>query len=70
MAKKHSISIPRDARTGEFVVGRARFEKISAVEGVVLSTHSKQLFASMDRKGHSAAERRQAIIRKHSKQSA
>jgi hypothetical protein len=50
-----------------FVLGRERFEKISAVEGIKLSGAMKKRIREADRKGLSAEARRAAIIRAHSK---
>lgn len=52
---------------GGFVLGRVRFEKISAVEGIKTSAASKRMFAEFDRRGLSAAERRAAILQKYKK---
>jgi hypothetical protein len=50
-----------------FVLGRERFSKISAVEGIELSGAMKKRIRDSDRKGLSAEARREAIIRAHSK---
>jgi hypothetical protein len=50
-----------------FVLGRERFEKISAVEGIELSGAMKRRIRDSDRKGLSPEARRAAIIRAHSK---
>jgi hypothetical protein len=50
-----------------FVLGRKRFAKISAVEGIELSGAMKKRIRESDRKGLSAEARRAAIIRAHSK---
>jgi hypothetical protein len=57
--------ISRDSKTGRFVLGRDRFEKISEVEGIKLSAASKKRAEEFDRRGISAAERRSAIISAH-----
>jgi len=44
------------------VLGRRRFAKISAVEGIRLTGTMKRAFAEFDRAGLSAEERRQSII--------
>lgn len=49
------------------VIGRQRFAKISAVEGIVLSDRMSARVAELDQRGASAAERRAAIIRAHRK---
>jgi len=50
-----------------FTIGLAGFAKISAVEGVSLSTESRRMFAEFERKGMSAQQRRKAIVAKHAK---
>jgi hypothetical protein len=50
-----------------FVLGRERFSKISAVEGIELSPAMKKRISHSDQKGLSAAARRAAIIRAHRK---
>jgi hypothetical protein len=53
--------------TKGFTLGRAAFEKISAVEGVRLSRKVKDEFLKFDRKGLSPDERRRAIMSKYAK---
>jgi len=62
-----SMSKSRTTITKGFRLGRAAFEKISAVEGVHLSKTVKGEFRKFDRKGLSADERRRAIMRKYAK---
>jgi hypothetical protein len=50
-----------------FVLGRERFSRISAVEGIELSGAMKKRFILSDQKGLSAKARREAIIRAHRK---
>jgi len=50
-----------------FVLGRARLEKISAVEGIKTSDATRRMFADFDRKELTAEERRRAIFEKHAK---
>ena len=57
----------KNDRNGGFVLGRDRFAKISAVEGIELSDAMKKRVRDADRKGLSAEARRAAIIRLHSK---
>jgi hypothetical protein len=59
---------PPRKKTGNsgFVLGRERFAKISAVEGIALSGAMKKRIRESDRKGSSAEARRAAIIRAHS----
>lgn len=60
---------PTSKKTGNsgFVLGRERFAKISAVEGIKLSDSMKKRISESDRKDLSAEARRAAIIRAHSK---
>jgi len=44
------------------VLGRERFEKFSAVEGIFLTAKEKKMFAEMDRKQLSHNERRKLIL--------
>lgn len=48
-------------------MGRARLEKISAVEGIATSDATRRMFAEFDRKGLSAEQRRRAIFEKHAR---
>jgi hypothetical protein len=57
----------KKAGNSGFVLGRERFSKISAVEGIELSGAMKKRIRESDRKGLSAEARRAAIIRAHSK---
>jgi hypothetical protein len=50
-----------------FVIGRERFSKISAVEGIRLSSAMTKRISDSDRDGLSAEQRRKAIIRAHRK---
>lgn len=50
-----------------FVIGRERFEKICAAEGIKLTAAMKKRFAEFDRKGLSPAERRREIIKVYGK---
>jgi hypothetical protein len=47
---------------GKLTVGRRRFAKISAVEGITLSRAMTARTREFDRRGSSAEERRTAII--------
>jgi hypothetical protein len=49
------------------VIGRARFAKISAVEGIEPSAAMRKRVAQFDRQGLSAAERRREIIKAYKK---
>lgn len=56
----------KPSTTTGFVIGRAAFAKISAVEGVALTQDSRKMFEDFDRQDLSADQRRAAIIAKHS----
>ncbi|MBC7476528.1 MAG: hypothetical protein H7317_00355 [Pseudorhodobacter sp.] len=58
---------PKSKGTSGFVIGRARFTKIAAVEGIALSADMKVRAEQFDRDGLSGDERRKAIIEKHRK---
>ena len=60
---------PAAGRVGEPgpVIGRRRFEKISAVEEIVTSEGMAARVADFERRGASAEERRSAIIRAYRK---
>lgn len=53
-----SFLIGRDAKTGQFVLGRESFAKISAVEGIRMSKGMTDHFAKLDRTTTSANKRR------------
>jgi hypothetical protein len=48
-------------------LGRVRFAKISAVEGIVISPAAKKRAEDAERLGLSSAERRRRIMRAYSK---
>lgn len=50
-----------------FVLGRDRFEKISAVEGIVKSEESRRMFEEFDRQGLTPRQRQKAIFEKYAK---
>ena len=52
---------PAPARPAGFVLGRDRFARISAVEGVSLTPDMRADLERFDREGLSAAQRRRAI---------
>jgi hypothetical protein len=56
---------PVKAKT--LTLGLVGFEKISAVEGIVLRSSTRKMFADFDRRGLSPAERRREIFEKHAK---
>ena len=57
MASKTATTKSQDA----FTLGRGRFERISAVEGIRTSPKVGQMFAEFDRKKLTPEQRRQAI---------
>ena len=57
----------RGAKTDRFVIGRERFAKISAVEGIELTDAMKKRANDRRVKGMTADEYRQSIIRSHRK---
>jgi hypothetical protein len=63
---KQQRSAGKSTKTG-FIVGRAGFAKISAVEGIQLKPAMKKRAAEATSKGLSAEEYRKAIIRTHRK---
>jgi hypothetical protein len=58
---------PAKKRVAKVVIGRERFAKISAVEGITPSEAMRLRVARFDRLGLSAAERRREIIKAHKK---
>ncbi len=48
-----------------FIIGRAAFDRISAVEGLRRDAASEAMFADFDRRDLSAEERRRAIQARH-----
>jgi hypothetical protein len=56
-------------RSEPFTLGRASFEKISAVEGISYSADMIKTFRQLDKKGASPVERRQAIATKYGRSS-
>ncbi len=57
----------KNPKVGRFVVGRDRFVKISAVEGIRLTTAMKERADEARAKGLTSEEYRRAIIRNHRK---
>lgn len=64
---KPKKSAGRSAKTGRYVVGRAGFAKISAVEGIRLTDAMKKRADEKQAKGLTAEEYRRAIIHSHRK---
>jgi hypothetical protein len=63
MKTRDKNRIVRDAATGRFVLGRERFAKISAVEGVARTPAMKEQEKEFDRQGLTVEERHREIIR-------
>jgi hypothetical protein len=57
----------RKKRGVSMIIGRERFAKISAVEGILPSEDMRARMAEFDRLGLSAEGRRRAIIKAHKK---
>lgn len=58
-----NASIGRRAAGPRFVVGRAGFAKISAIEGIRLTAETRRQFRQFDEDGLTAAERRRQLSR-------
>lgn len=56
-----------EANPAEFVIGRDRFAKISAVEGIALSKSMNARLVEAERAGLSDEQKREAIIAVHRK---
>jgi hypothetical protein len=67
MSNRKKPSAKTSGADAKLVVGRERFAKISAVEGIVPSTAMKARVARFDQQGLSATERRREIIKAHKK---
>lgn len=67
MSKAKSSSARRRATNLGTTLGRERFAKISAVEGIELSAGMRARAAEFDRLGMTPAKRRRAIIEAYSK---
>ena len=61
----HMSNTPEKSRAAKagFTLGRSGFAKISAVEGIRLTSDMEQRFRDFDRQGLSASDRRKAIVR-------
>jgi hypothetical protein len=64
---KQRKTVAKGAKSGDFVVGRARFAKISAVEGIQLTEIMEKRAADAERKGLTAEEYRRTIVRSYRK---
>lgn len=65
MALQKRLLIDAGVRPDGFVVGRAAFEKISAVEGIRPTEASRARAIEGDRRGLTAEQRRREIISAH-----
>jgi hypothetical protein len=64
---KQRKSAGNSEKTGRFIIGRERFAKISAVEGIELTDAMKKRADDKLAKGLSAEEYRRTIIGSHRK---
>jgi hypothetical protein len=62
-----SFNSPPKAAPKTLTLGLKGFAKISAIEGVRLSSDSRRMFEEFDRKGLTAEQRRKVIAEKHAK---
>jgi hypothetical protein len=60
---RSSKTLAKKSSSSKFVLGRERFAKISAVEGISLSPSMKKRAKEFDRLGLSPAERRREILK-------
>ena len=65
--EKQRKSTTKGAKSGQFVVGKAGFAKISEVEGIRPTAAMKKRAEDAQAKGLSAEEYRRTIIRSHRK---
>jgi len=66
---KHPASKSVKRTSKGYVLGRSRFAKISAIEGIRMTAAMEADFHEFERKGLSAEDRRRAIGRKYGKAS-
>lgn len=64
---KAEKNVTKGAKAGGFVVGRARFAKICAVEGIHLTPAMEKRAAEAGRKGLTADEYRRTIVSSYRK---
>jgi hypothetical protein len=57
--------MPKTTKAKSFTIGRERFQKISAMEGVYLSDGMQEDFREFDRRELAPAERRRALVKKY-----
>jgi hypothetical protein len=63
MARRGNKSSDKKGAAATFVLGRDRFAKISAVEGIALTPAMQERAREFDRLGLSPAERRREILK-------
>lgn len=59
---KTNSLMQRSSDTGQFVIGLAGAAAINRVEGLSLTDSQKRRFEDFDKRGLTAAERRQALV--------
>ena len=64
---KQRKPVTKGAKAGGFVIGRAGFAKISAVEGIELTEVMEKRASQAGRQGLTAEEHRRTIVRNHRK---
>ncbi len=64
---KSKRPVAKAKKTGGFVIGRDGFAKISAVEGIRLTPAMKKRATDAERRGLSAEEYRETIVRSYRK---
>lgn len=64
---KHASTRSSRSSSKGYVLGRARFAKISAIEGIKMTRAMEADLEEFDRKGLSAEDRRRVIGRKYGK---
>lgn len=62
---KHAVSKSTKRASKGYVLGRARFAKISAIEGIRMTAAMEADFREFDRKGLPAESRRKVIGKKY-----
>jgi uncharacterized protein (DUF58 family) len=64
-AEKKRKTAVKGTKVGAFVIGRAHFAKISAVEGIEQTEAMEKRASEVDRKGLTPEEYRRTIVRSH-----
>jgi hypothetical protein len=64
---KQKKPVVKGAKAGGYAIGRARFAKISEVEGIQLTQVMEKRAAEADRMGLTAEEYRRTIVRSYRK---